>query len=112
MSVNKVILIGNVGSDPKMHYPESGSAFAFFSLATNETVGGSERTEWHRIVMTDRNAEYADRYIRKGTKLYVEGHLRTRAYTDKMQIQRTVTEIYVDSFEILGRSADVRDSNN
>lgn len=112
MSVNKVILIGNVGSDPKMHYPDAGSAFAFFSLATNETAGGIERTEWHRIVMCDRNAEYADRYIRKGTKLYLEGRLRTRTYTDKLQIQRAVTEIYVDNFEILGRLGGSRDVSN
>lgn len=112
MSVNKVILIGNVGSDPKMHYPDAGNVFAFFSLATNESVGMSERTEWHRIVMTDRNAEYADRYIRKGTKLYLEGRLRTRSYTDKMKIQRTITEIYVDNFEILGRLAGNQESAN
>ena len=105
MSVNKVILLGNVGSDPKMHYPEAGSAFAFFSLATNEMFGESERTEWHRIVLSGRSAELADRYIRKGTKLYLEGKLRTRSYTDRLKIQRTVTEVYVDNFEILGRSA-------
>ncbi|MCM1005073.1 MAG: single-stranded DNA-binding protein [Prevotella sp.] len=105
MSVNKVILIGNVGNDPKMHYPEKSSAFAFFSLATNERIGQVERTEWHNIVLSGKGAEYAERYIRKGSKLYVEGKLRTRTYTDKMGVQRYITEIYADNFEILGRGA-------
>lgn len=105
MSVNKVILIGNVGSDPKMHYPDKDSSYAFFSLATNERTGQMERTEWHNIVMSGRGAEYAERYIRKGTRLYVEGKLHTRSYTDKMHIQRFRTEIYVDNFEILGRNS-------
>lgn len=105
MSVNKVILIGNAGSDPRMHYPEKDSAFAFFSLATNERIGNAERTEWHNIVMVGKHAEYAERYIRKGSKLYLEGKLRTRSYNDKMGIQRNITEIYIDNFEILGRNA-------
>lgn len=105
MSVNKVILIGNAGADPRMHYPDKNSAYAFISLATNERIGQVERTEWHNIVMTGKSAEQAERYIRKGTKLYIEGKLRTRSYTDKMNIQKYVTEIYVDYFELLGRSA-------
>lgn len=76
---------------------------ALFSLATNERVADSERTEWHNIVMIGRNAEYAERYIRKGTRLYIEGKLRTRSYTDKLHIQRNITEIYVETFELLGR---------
>lgn len=100
-----MILIGNVGSDPKMHYPDKETAYAFFSLATNERIGQIERTEWHNIVMTARNAEYAERYIRKGTRLYLEGKLHTRSYNDKMNIQRFRTEIYVDNFEILGRTS-------
>lgn len=86
-----------------MYYPEKGLAMALFSLATNEQLGESERTEWHNIVMTGKHAEYAERYIRKGTKLYIEGKIRTRSYTDKLNIQRYRTEIYVDYFEILGR---------
>lgn len=103
MSVNKVILLGNAGSDPRMYYPSKDAAMALLSLATNERTTDSERTEWHNIVMTGKNAEYAERYIRKGTRLYIEGKLRTRSYTDKLQIQRNITEIYVDTFEILGR---------
>ncbi|MBD5231730.1 MAG: single-stranded DNA-binding protein [Bacteroidales bacterium] len=103
MGVNKVILLGNVGSDPRMYYPEAGGAMALFSLATNETIGGQDRTEWHNIVCTGQQAEYAEKYIRKGTRLYLEGKLRTRSYTDKLHIQRTRTEIYIETFEILGR---------
>lgn len=107
MSVNKVILLGNVGVDPRMHYPTKDHQLAFFTLATNErSAAGVERTEWHNIVMTGRNAETAERYIRKGTRLYIEGKLRTRPWTDKMGIQRTTTEVYVDNFELLGRNKE------
>lgn len=87
-----------------MYYPAKDSAMALFSIATNERIGGNERTEWHNIVMTDKSAEYAERYIRKGTRLYIEGKIRTRTYNDKLNIQRNITEIYVDYFEILGRN--------
>jgi single-strand DNA-binding protein len=72
-------------------------------LATNERKGDLEITEWHRLVMTGKNAEIAEKYIRKGTTLYVEGKLRTSTWEDKLQIKRSVTEIYVDKFELLGR---------
>lgn len=103
MGVNKAILLGNVGADPRIDYPEKGSVFATFTLATNEHTASGERTEWHRLVMSGRNAELAEKYIRKGTRLYVEGKIRTRQYTDKTGINRYVTEIYVDNFELLGR---------
>lgn len=103
MSVNKVILIGNVGSDPEVRYPEKDFPVAYLSIATNEQSGMSEITEWHNIVMTGEQAQYAERYIRKGMKLYVEGKLRTRQYTDKFKIARKRTEIYTLTFEILGR---------
>lgn len=104
MSVNKVILLGHVGRDPEIRYPQRDLAIASFPLATNERVkGGGERTEWHRIVMTGRNAELAERYIRRGTRLYLEGKLCTRLWVDKAQQKHNVTEIYVDTFELLGR---------
>lgn len=105
MSVNKIILLGYVGGDPEMHYPEAGSAIANFSLATSEPVGGgkTETTEWHRIVMYGDYARFAERYIRKGTHLYLEGKLKYREYTDRMKINRKVAEIIVTHFEILGR---------
>ena len=110
MSVNKVILIGNVGQDPEIRYIESKRPVASLSLATTERGGVNtegvqlpDRTEWHRIIMWDRAAETAEKYIRKGTKLYIEGRLRYRTWEDRNTIKRTVTEIYVDNFDILSR---------
>lgn len=110
MSVNKVILMGNVGRDPEVRYVAQNQPVASFSLATTERgftnsngVQVPERTEWHNIVMWGRNAEIAERYIRKGTHLYLEGRLRTRMWEDRNNIKRYVTEVYVDSFELLGR---------
>ena len=106
MSVNKVILLGNVGADPEIRYPENGKAIAFLSLATNETThGGNEITEWHKLIMHGDMAEMAEKYIRKGTQLYVEGRLSTREYEDRMKITRRRTEIIVRFFEILGRKS-------
>ena len=108
MSVNKVILLGNVGQDPKVKYFDSGSAVATFSLATTDRAytlaNGTqvpERTEWHNIVASNRWAEIVDKYLHKGDKLYVEGKLRTRTYTDQAGATRYVTEVYVDYFEML-----------
>lgn len=109
MSVNKVILLGNVGKDPEIRYIQT-RPIATFSLATNEpappasagVAAPQPRTEWHNIVMWDSQAEVAERYIRKGSRLYLEGKLRHRVWQDRNAISRTVTEIYVDYFEILG----------
>jgi len=105
MSVNKVILLGHVGADPEIRFPEKDKAVAYFSLATNERCGPSqtEITEWHNIVVAGQNARVAERYIRKGTRLYVEGRLRTREYTDRFKIVRKRTEILADFLEIVGR---------
>ncbi|MBP5497928.1 MAG: single-stranded DNA-binding protein [Muribaculaceae bacterium] len=118
MSVNKVILIGNVGKDPDVRYPSQGNAIASFPLATSErgytTANGAqvpERTEWHNIVMWGKNAEIAEKYIRKGSQLYIEGKLRTRAWEDKNQIKRYVTEVYVDTFEFVGRPRSEGDAS-
>jgi len=108
--MNKVILMGNVGKDPVIRYVET-RPIAEFSLATTERARTTpqgvtipERTEWHKIVMWDQAAEAAEKYIRKGTRLLVEGKLRTRVWEDRNAIKREVTAVYVDSFEILGRS--------
>lgn len=108
-SVNKVILIGNAGKDPSIRYVD-GQPLAEFSLATTErartTASGAtipERTEWHNIVMWGKQAEFAEKYIRKGTMLYIEGKLRTRIWEDRNAIKRSITEIAVDTFDILGR---------
>lgn len=104
MSVNKVILLGYVGQDPEIRYPEKDRAIAFFSLATNEPNGnGTETTEWHKLVVYGEPAKLIERYVRKGTQLYVEGKLSTREYQDRMKIIRKRTEIIVHFFEILSR---------
>lgn len=110
MSVNKVILLGNVGRDPEVRYVES-RPVASFPLATSdrayttrEGVQIPERTEWHNIVMWGRDAETAEKYIRKGSRLYIEGKLRTRVWEDRNTLKHNITEIYVESFELLSRS--------
>lgn len=100
--------MGYVGSDPEIRYPEKGRTVAFVSLATNDyyTATKTEVTEWHRLVMGGKNAEVAEKYIRKGTRLYVEGKIKSREYEDKMKIRRRVTEIIVDYLELLGRKQE------
>lgn len=110
MSVNKVILLGRVGKDPNVRYPQPGQPIASFSLATSERYSAgngtesTERTEWHNVVTWGRNAEIVERYVKKGSLVYVEGKLRTRVWEDQNQIKRYVTEVYVDNLELLGRS--------
>jgi len=104
MSVNKVILLGYVGSDPEVRYPEKDKPVARVSLATNENhSSGIETTDWHRLIFFGEPAAIVERYVRKGTRLYVEGSLRYRDYTDKFKIQRRLAEIVVSNFEMLGR---------
>lgn len=88
-----------------MKFPDKETVIATFSIATSEPrgIGGSEVTEWHRIVMTGEAARFAERYIRKGSHLYVEGRLKYREYEDKYKIRRKIAEIISDKFEILGR---------
>ncbi len=109
MSVNKVILIGNVGADPEVRYYDTGQAVATLRLATTERgytmANGTqvpERTEWHNIVMWNRLAQTVEKYVRKGDKLYIEGKLRYRSYDDQNGIKRTVVEVYADNMEMLG----------
>lgn len=104
MSVNKVILLGYVGNDPEIRYPEKDKPIAYLSLATNEASGnGVEKTEWHNLVVFGDSAGIIERYVKKGTQLYVEGRLSTREYQDRMKITRKRTEIIVSFFEILSR---------
>ena len=107
MSLNKVLLMGYVGNDPEMRYPEKDRAIAYLSLATNEIRGASQVdiTEWHSLVFGGQNARIVERYVRKGTQLFVEGFLRTREYEDRLKIVRRKTEIIVEKFEIIGRMA-------
>ncbi len=113
MSVNKVILIGNVGKDPEIRYFENDRAVANFPLATTErgftTSSGQqipERTEWHNVVIWGGLAKVAENYVKKGTQLYIEGKLRTRSWDDKDGNKRYTTEVYVDNLQLLGRKAD------
>ena len=112
MSVNKVILVGNVGKDPEVRYLEKNVAVANFTLATTDraftTQGGiqvPERTEWHNIVAWRGLAELAEKYIRKGSQLYIEGKIQTRSY-DKDGIKRYVTEIFADTIQLLGKKPE------
>lgn len=108
MSVNKVILLGNVGKDPEVRYLDTGIAVATMSLATSDKAytlqNGTqvpERTEWHNLVFWRGLAETVEKYVRKGDKLYVEGKIRTRTYDDQSGAKRYVTEIFVDNMEML-----------
>lgn len=113
MSVNKVILLGNVGNDPEVRYPEKDKPLALVSLATNDhTPKGIETTEWHKLVFFGELASMVEKYVKKGTQLYVEGKLKTREYEDRMKINRRVTEIHVHFFEILGRKQQQNQNQN
>jgi len=107
-SVNKVILVGNVGRDAELRFTQGGTAVATFTLATNEAWTAKngerqERTEWHRIVVWAKQAEIAGEYVKKGKQLYVEGSLQTRQWDDKEGQKRTTTEIRAARFLLLGR---------
>jgi single-strand DNA-binding protein len=111
MSVNKVILVGNVGRDPEVRHLDKGVAVANFSLATTETylAKNGERvstTEWHNIVVWRGLAEVAEKYVSKGRQLYIEGRIRTRSWDDKDGNKRYTTEIYADVMQMLGKRDD------
>lgn len=106
-SVNRVILIGNLGRDPELRYLPDGSAVANLSIATTDKYkdksgNPQELTEWHRVAFFGRTAEVAGEYLAKGAPVYVEGSLRTRKYTDKDGVERYVTEIRGDRLQMLG----------
>ena len=118
MSVNKVILVGNVGKDPEVRYLDKNVAVANFTLATTERgytmQNGTQvpvRTEWHNIVAWRASAEYAEKYIRKGAQLYIEGKIQTRSW-EKDGIKRYTTEIYVESFQLLGKKPETIEALN
>ena len=105
--VNKVILIGNLGSDPEVRYTPEGVPVANFSLATSEswndrnTGERQERTEWHRLVLWRKLAEIAQQYLKKGAKIYVEGKLQTRSWDDQSGQKRYTTEVVVNDMQML-----------
>lgn len=108
MSLNKVMLIGNVGAEPEVRYVEQGVPVASLRLATTERgytlQNGTqvpERTEWHNIVVWRRLAETVEKYVHKGDKLYIEGQLRTRTWDDRNGVKRYTTEIWAENMEML-----------
>ena len=110
--INKVILVGNVGQDPEIRTLETGVKVARLRLATTERIFNrqtnetTEQTEWHSITMWRGLADVADKYVRKGSQIYIEGRLRTREWTDKDNIKRYTTEIMADDMKLLGRRQD------
>jgi len=109
-SVNKVILIGNLGSDPEVRYLESGSAVAKFNIATTESYTNKngervDNTEWHRIELWEGLAKVAEKYLKKGNQVYIEGRIRTDSWTDKEGQQRTGVTIRASSMTLLGGPA-------
>ncbi len=114
--VNKVILIGNLGKDPEVNHLESGVIVAKFPLATSETyldkTGNKvEQVEWHNVVCWRKLGEVAEKYLKKGSAVYVEGKIRTRSYTDKENQKKYFTEIIADSFNMLDRKPSDGTSN-
>ncbi len=110
-SLNKVMLIGNLGKDPELRYTASGQAVASFSIATtekfkNKTGDWEERTEWHRITLWGKQAEIAGEYLAKGKTVYIEGRLQTRKWTDRDGNDRYTTEIVGDRMQMLGGKGD------
>ncbi len=104
--VNKVILIGNSGADPELRYTPGGTAVSNFSIATNESWTDSsgerqERTEWHRIVVWGRLAEICNQYLRKGSKVYIEGKLQTRSWEGQDGLKRYTTEVVARDMQML-----------
>ena len=117
MSLNKVMLIGNVGRDPEVRYLEgnqgaaNATKVASFTLATTERYRDRngetrENTEWHNIVAWRNSADLAEKFIRKGTQVYIEGKLRTRSWTDQQGVKKYTTEVVVDNIQLLGKKGD------
>jgi single-strand DNA-binding protein len=109
--INKVILIGNLGNDPESRKMPNGNTVTAISIATSENwkdkAGAKhEKTEWHKVVLFQRLAEVAAQYLKKGAKVYIEGKLQTRKYTDKNGQERTVTEIVGNELQMLGGGTD------
>ena len=117
-SVNKVILIGNLGKDPEVRHLESGVGVANFSIATSETYKDRKtgervsQTEWHNVVLWRGLADVAEKYLKKGDKIYIEGKLKTRTWQDQQGNNRYTTEIVADNLTMLGKSSDRNTESN
>ena len=109
-SLNKVIIIGNLGKDPEIKYTQNGTAVANFSVATTfKPKDGDEKTEWHRIVAWDRLAEIIGEWVRKGSQIYIEGRLQTRSW-EKDGVTRYTTEIIAERMLMLGGKDKTQDN--
>lgn len=111
MSVNKVILVGNLGKDPELRYTPSGVAVATFSMATTERYKDregqqQEKTEWHNVVVWRGLAEVCGKYLHKGKQVFIEGKIQTRKYQDRDGNDKYITEIVADNMQMLGRAGD------
>jgi single-strand DNA-binding protein len=111
MSVNKVILIGNVGKDPEVRYLDNNLPICKISLATSEVYKNKAgekvtTTEWHNVILWRGLAEVAEKYIKKGSQVYIEGRIRTRSYEDKDKVKRYTTEVVADVMQLLGKRTD------
>ena len=111
MSVNKVILVGNLGKDPELRYTPSGAAVANFTLATSERFKDrdgqmQDKTEWHNIVVWRQLAEICGKYLHKGKQVYIEGKIQSRSYDDRDGNKRYITEIVADQMRMLGRAGE------
>ena len=107
-SMNKVILIGNLGKDPELKMTPGGQALARFSIATTENWKNPQgekqsKTEWHNIVVWGKQAEIAEKYLRKGRQVMIEGRIQYREYTDQAGVKKTICDIRCDNFVMLGR---------
>ncbi len=114
MGINKVILVGNAGKDPEVRHLDSGVAVTTFPLATSETYKNKEgqkvtNTEWHNVVLWRGLAEVAEKYVKKGNPLYIEGKIRTRSWDDKDGNKRYTTEIIADVMQMLGSKQSSED---
>ncbi len=110
-SLNKVILIGNLGTDPEVRFTGTGQPVANFSIATTEKWKEGEKTEWHRIVVFGKQAENCKEYLSKGRQVYVEGRLQTRQWDDKNGNKRYTTETIAQRVLFLGRASDGKGSS-
>jgi len=117
-SINKVILIGNLGKDPEVRHLESGATVANFPIATSETYKDRKsgekvsQTEWHNIVLWRGLADVAERFLKKGDKIYIEGKLKTRSWQDQEGNNRYTTEIIADNMTMLGKVGDNSNNNS
>lgn len=118
-SINKVILLGNVGKEPEVRYVDQGVCVAQVRLATSERAyrlqDGTEvpeRTEWHNIILWRKQAEIVEKYVHKGDQIYIEGKIQSRSYEDKQGITRYVTEIWADELKLFGSSRTAEQTNS